>query len=97
MERSDCPAEREGVYSPIGSGGRREARPQNAAGCGSADGGLSLGTPLDRIRLEPFTWAQCFFALPFLIALIDYFGARKIKAVPNHPELKSSTCRAATP
>jgi hypothetical protein len=74
-----------------------EARPQNAAVCESADGGVSLGTQLNQSRLERFPWAQCFFALPFLIALIDYFGAREIKAVPNHTKLRSLTCRVATP
>src|SRR5215470_9339098 len=90
MERSLCPAEREGVYCPIGAGGRREARPQNAAFCESADGGVSLGSQLNQARLERFTRSQCIFALPFLIALIDYFGVRKIIAVPNPETMKSA-------
>src|SRR5262245_5765373 len=89
MERSDRPAEREGIYSSIGAGRRWEARPQNAAVCESADGGVSLGPQLNQARLERFTWTQCFFALPFLIALIDYFGAGKIIAVLNHTKLRN--------
>src|SRR5215510_989074 len=89
MERSDCPAEREGVYSPTGARRRRKTRPQNAAVCESADGDVSLGPQLNQARLERFTWTQCFFALPFLIALIDYFGAGKIIAVLNHTKLRN--------